>query len=534
MPIALSDDPGSSLDWKPNEHPITFLGQRIMAGGWRSHRIAAFASLQKRLPLFHYRLTFGEVFLWAPLFILVVVVSALAGCDASGSLATFPFALAFMLASRNSIFTFLLGIPFERALAYHKACAYLAVISGLLHGLIGCANEDDEGDGSDDGDEGNTISGLAICAAMAALIVTSAGPVRRQAYEIFKFLHWPLFIMAAGFGLVHGAGGVMLGLVLFLIDMVIRKAYMARSYAHKATITCLPADVVRVVWERKPGNFNYRGGQYIFLCIPELSIFEWHPFSLSSSPQDPLICVHARVLGDWTSRLQQLAGGSVGSPPKEVRIFLEGPYGEPAVDLNGDRYKSVVLISGGIGITPMQSIANSLIDEFQRGRSIGRIWFIWSVADRYMLEAMHDTGASEESFPSLPIAAKHAPKSFQPFMLKHMGSFDRSSSASIDAPDRTVEDVLCTEFYLTRVREDEGEQALAGINVDLFPHLLYGRPNLPQIMTDIKADLSARGEQRVAVCVCGPQGMISDTRGLCGSMTDDKVSFDFHGETFNF
>jgi predicted ferric reductase len=35
----------------------------------------------------------------------------------------------------------------------------------------------------------------------------------------------------------------------------------------------LPADVIRISLLRK--DFNYRAGQYCFICIPELSMFEW-------------------------------------------------------------------------------------------------------------------------------------------------------------------------------------------------------------------------------------------------------------------
>lgn len=38
----------------------------------------------------------------------------------------------------------------------------------------------------------------------------------------------------------------------------------------------------------------------------------------------------------------------------QVSMLFEGPVGEPTVDINSGSYKSVLLISGGIGITPMQ------------------------------------------------------------------------------------------------------------------------------------------------------------------------------------
>lgn len=49
-----------------------------------------------------------------------------------------------------------------------------------------------------------------------------------------------------------------------------------------------------------------------------------------------------------------------------IRFLFEGPYGSPAVDIYGDSYQMFLLISGGIGITPMQSVVNSLVSYTAR------------------------------------------------------------------------------------------------------------------------------------------------------------------------
>ena len=64
------------------------------------------------------------------------------------------------------------------------------------------------------------------------------------------------------------------------------------------------------------GQFKYRGGQYIFLCIPDVAKLEWHPFSLSSAPYEDDVTVHIRVLGDWTEKLYKLAA----SGTKDVAV----------------------------------------------------------------------------------------------------------------------------------------------------------------------------------------------------------------------
>ena len=47
-------------------------------------------------------------------------------------------------------------------------------------------------------------------------------------------------------------------------------------------------------------SFSYKAGQWLYLNVPELSRFQWHPFTISSAPDDPYISVHIRQVGDWT------------------------------------------------------------------------------------------------------------------------------------------------------------------------------------------------------------------------------------------
>jgi len=100
------------------------------------------------------------------------------------------------------------------------------------------------------------------------------------------------------------------------------------------------------------GNFHYHGGQYVFLCFPDLGIFQWHPFSLSSAPFEKEVTLHVRVLGNWTKSLYALVAKQRGST--KLKAYIDGPYGEPSVDVEGSTYKCFLLVSGGIGITPMQ------------------------------------------------------------------------------------------------------------------------------------------------------------------------------------
>ena len=125
---------------------------------------------------------------------------------------------------------------------------------------------------------------------------------------------------------------------------MMRKFFLAHLQNPKqATLRIVSETVVEVSFPK----FAYNPGQFVYICIPEISFFQWHPFSISSAPsQGEKVTLHIRKLGDWTSALMKLVHAKT-----EIAVCLEGPYGNLAVDLvsNSSRYKSVMLISGGIG-----------------------------------------------------------------------------------------------------------------------------------------------------------------------------------------
>ena len=65
----------------------------------------------------------------------------------------------------------------------------------------------------------------------------------------------------------------------------------------------LPSRVVSLVIKR-PQHFAFKPGDYIFINIPAIATFEWHPFTISSAPeQSDCFSLHIRVVGHWTSKL---------------------------------------------------------------------------------------------------------------------------------------------------------------------------------------------------------------------------------------
>ncbi|CAL0328231.1 unnamed protein product [Lupinus luteus] len=115
---------------------------------------------------------------------------------------------------------------------------------------------------------------------------------------------------------------------------------------------------VLALYMTKPSGFKYKSGMYIFVKCADISSFEWHPFSITSAPDDDYLSVHIRASGDWTTelinRFEQVL---------YPKIMIKGPYGAPAQ--NYKKYKVVLLIGLGIGATPMISILKDLLNHIK-------------------------------------------------------------------------------------------------------------------------------------------------------------------------
>jgi predicted ferric reductase len=94
-----------------------------------------------------------------------------------------------------------------------------------------------------------------------------------------------------------------------------------------------------------------RSGQYfVWRFLTRDGWWRAHPFSISSAPNGAWLRITVKDLGDWTKTLQGV--------PIGTRVLIEGPYGV----LTGARRTrpKVLLVAGGIGITPLRALLEAL------------------------------------------------------------------------------------------------------------------------------------------------------------------------------
>lgn len=117
---------------------------------------------------------------------------------------------------------------------------------------------------------------------------------------------------------------------------------------------------------RNVNELNAQGGQFFsWRFITKDLWFQSHPYSLSASPTNTSLRITVKALGDSSTQLANLKVGT--------RVFIEGPYGVfKAEAARAGRH--IVLIGGGVGITPLRAIMeefpnNTQIDVLYRASS---------------------------------------------------------------------------------------------------------------------------------------------------------------------
>lgn len=88
--------------------------------------------------------TIGELLLIIPMALMfiggILTTFVFPSAYLSGQAARLPLLLALATAMRNSVITLLIGLPFERALWYHKCLGRMALLLGLFH-TVACHSE---------------------------------------------------------------------------------------------------------------------------------------------------------------------------------------------------------------------------------------------------------------------------------------------------------------------------------------------------------------------------------------------------------
>ncbi len=196
-----------------------------------------------------------------------------------------------------------------------------------------------------------------VITATAALVifiaVAIANAVRRRIrYETWYFIHLYTYLaVVLGFSHQLATGTEFAGdklartywYAVYLLTLVAVVWRLARNTSLRVDRVVPAGDVVHV---EMSGHVRARPGQFFrWRFLTRGRWFEAHPFSLSAAP--PRVRITVKGVGDFSRGLRELRPGT--------RVLAEGPYG--GFDPHASK---LVLIAGGVGITPIRSLLESL------------------------------------------------------------------------------------------------------------------------------------------------------------------------------
>ncbi|XP_053128599.1 NADPH oxidase 5 isoform X6 [Hemicordylus capensis] len=153
-----------------------------------------------------------------------------------------------------------------------------------------------------------SITGLLLQTLICLMLLCSSSFVRRSGhFEVFYWTHLS-YIFIWALLVIHGPNFwkwfVMPGF-LFLLEKIFSVGLSRMGGLYIVEINLLPSKVTHLVIKR-PQFFHYKPGDYVYLNIPVIAKYEWHPFTISSAPeQTGTIWLHIRSLGQWTNQLYE-------------------------------------------------------------------------------------------------------------------------------------------------------------------------------------------------------------------------------------
>ncbi|XP_036404540.1 NADPH oxidase 1 isoform X1 [Megalops cyprinoides] len=389
------------------------------------------------------------------------------------------------------------------------------------------------------------ITGVIITLALILIITSSMEVIRRSYFEVFWYTHHLFVIFFAGL-VIHGAGRIVRSqtttdpphnysvckdrpqdwgkipecpipqfaggfpqtwmwvigpMILYLCERLLRFIRYMQAVRYRK-IVIRPSKVLELQLEK--AGFKMEVGQYVFLNCPAISQLEWHPFTMTSAPEEDFFSVHIRSVGDWTQKLismvEQLPEGAQG--PK---MGVDGPFGTASEDVFD--YEVSMLVGCGIGVTPFASILKSIWYKFKESNPklrTRKIYFYWLCRETHAFEWFAD-------------------------LLQVLET---------EMEERGMRDFLTYKLFLTGWDQSHAAHVMVHFDADtdvvtgLKQKTHYGRPNWDKEFEQIRKE---HPTSVVGTFLCGPQVLAKTLEKKCVKYSDvdpRKTKFYFNKENF--
>lgn len=297
---------------------------------------------------------------------------------------------------------------------------------------------------------------------------------------------------------------VLASLIVYSLERLIRFIRGLKQYK-LAKVQLHPSNVIELRIENKvndAGRIYYEAGQYVYLNVSKVAFFEWHPFTITSSPSDDYLSVHIRCAGDWTRELKR----RLVDEKEDLRCSVDGPYGTCAEDVF--KYERVVLIGAGIGVTPYASILKHIWHQMSDTakndtNKLKRVHFFWICSHIDSFEWFGE-------------------------LLQNLETKWNSESQSLDYNIYLTRGWSLKEARQIAINDSESHDLFTGLKQKTH----YGRPNFDLFFKELAAAQSATSLIDTGVFFCGPAQLSKQLHKICNRYSNQNIRFIYNKENF--
>ena len=349
-------------------------------------------------------------FLPQPLYYKTIAFGSPPVAIRSGMLAVAMMPWIVALSMKANVISWMTGIGHERLNVLHRWGAYIMLFLSLVHtvpfyitpiwdqgGLQTFKNLFQQ-------DFYIYGTGLAALIPLGVLCIHSLPFLRSWMYELFVTLHVPISLVFLAMLFWHCNNYLTSWHYLWATCGIWVFSWISRLFylnwtnprrfswliGEEASITLLPENAVKVTVATQ---VRWKPGQYVYIRMPGISIFESHPFTIASLWSEDFpsdygddykdMALVFRPFGGFTRKVVDTA--LQNGPEKTYRAFIDGPYGGMRRDLAS--FDTVVLFAGGSGITAIVSHLLNLIKKMRDTKAVTKqVHVIWALKRPETLE----------------------------------------------------------------------------------------------------------------------------------------------------
>lgn len=324
------------------------------------------------------------------------------------SVSVLPWVVA--LAAKANPISMMTGIGHERLIVLHRWAAYLCTIFAIIHAVPYWYQSVRDPSGFAtfklyfNQQYYIFTTGIAALAPLLFLTIHSLPLFRRKMYEVFVLMHVPVAWAFIGLLFWHcknyltSWSYLYATILLMVVPWFLRILYLNWMNPFRASwligeesaVTILPENAVKVTI---PTQTKWKPGQYVYLRMPGIALFENHPFTIASLSSDDFPSEYGEQYRDMTLVFRPFSGftrkvfdtATKKGPYKTYRAFVDGPYG--GMQRQMASFDQVIFFAGGSGITAIASQLLDLIKRMRDGKATTtHVHVIWAMKRPELME----------------------------------------------------------------------------------------------------------------------------------------------------